>query len=87
MNNLSQVNFPVLQSERLVLRKLNLNDADAVFFLRSDLKVGKFIVRKPQENINQAIEFINNSHDKFISNSSISWAITLKDDDKLIGTI
>jgi ribosomal-protein-alanine N-acetyltransferase len=87
MNNLSQVHFPILQSERLILRKLNLTDADEVFFLRSDLKVGRFIVRKPQVNIKQAIDFINNSHDKFISNSAISWAIILKDDEKLIGTI
>lgn len=84
---MNQVIFPLLISERLFLRQLNSNDANEVFFLRSSKLVGAFIAREPQETISQAIEFIQKTHDAFILNNAITWGITLKENDFLIGTI
>lgn len=48
-------NFPVLQTPRLVLRKLEKDDAPGVFRLRSDAAVMKYIPRPLAVNINDAI--------------------------------
>ena len=38
--------FPVLETERLTLRELNLNDAKAIFGLRTNKEVNEFIDRR-----------------------------------------
>ena len=55
--------------------------------LRSDEQVNKFLDRPKSVNINDAKNFIEKILDAVKSNQSIYWAITLKDEDTLIGTI
>jgi len=87
MRGLNIVIFPVLETERLVLRQVDITDSKEVFFLRSSTEVGKYIAREPQESIDQTIAFIERTKKGMIANTAIPWAITLKNNNKLIGTI
>ena len=51
--------FPTLQTERLVLRKIEPADAPQLLFLRSDEKVMKFLDREPLRSLDEARFFIN----------------------------
>jgi ribosomal-protein-alanine N-acetyltransferase len=75
--------FPILTTERLTLRQLVINDEQEIFTLRSDIEINKFLDRQISNSIDDARNFIN----KIIKSDSLYWAITLRDKDKLIGTI
>lgn len=79
--------FPLMETERLLLRKVNESDVNEIFFLRSDERVMKYIDRAPAETIDDAYAFINKITDLEKNNDAVTWAIALKNNAKLIGTI
>ena len=79
--------FPVLKTERLTLRQLSVNDDKEIFALRSDKQVNKYINRAPSNTIEDARNFIHKIADVVRQNEGIYWAITLTNNDKLVGTI
>jgi ribosomal-protein-alanine N-acetyltransferase len=79
--------FPVLTTDRLVLRKTTMNDVEAVFFLRSEPELQKYIDRDPAQSVDEAKAFIQLITDNLDNNVGVSWAITLKDEDAMIGSI
>lgn len=82
--------FPLLKTERLLLRKIKESDSDVILFLRSDKTVNKFIERtenRKTKNKNDALKFIKEITEAIEKNKSISWGITLKDNPQIIGTI
>lgn len=79
--------FPVLKTERLILRQLVSSDANEIFALRSDRNVNKYLNRIPSKSIDDAKTFIQTINENIQRNDSIYWAITLSNTDKLIGTI
>ncbi len=82
--------FPALKTERIILRKIELTDADVILFLRSDEVVNKYIERpesRKTKNIADAKRFIAEITNYLETNTSIAWGITLKNDTKIIGTI
>ena len=79
--------FPVLKTERLTLRQLSANDDKEIFALRSDKQVNKYIDRDPANTIEDARKFIHKIAEVVRQNEGIYWAITLTNNDKLIGTI
>ena len=87
MGNRNFKPFPVLKTERLILRQLVSSDANEIFALRSDPNVNKYLDRKPSASIDDAKTFIQIINENIQRNDSIYWAITLSDNDKLIGTI
>ncbi len=79
--------FPILHTDRLILRQVNKNDANEVFALRSDKKVMQFIDRPLAVSIDDALQLIQKIDDAMIADDGITWAITLKSEVPLIGTI
>lgn len=79
--------FPLLTNKRLILRQITDSDVNEIFFLRSDEEVMKYIDKAPAESLNDAFDFIKKIAGLEKSNDAITWAITLRDDPKLIGTI
>ena len=79
--------FPELETERLRLREVNVDDKKEVFQLRSDKDIMKFIPRPLVKNVEEAIEFIRTIEEGIKKKEFINWAITLKGNDKLIGII
>lgn len=79
--------FPTLQTHRLVLRRIIEEDAPALYTLRSDLQVMKFIDRPMATSIYDALLLIGKIDESLIQNDGITWAISEKKNDRLIGTI
>lgn len=87
MGNINFKLFPVLRTERLILRQLVDSDADEIFALRSNNQVNKYLDRKASNSIDEAKNFIRTIHENIQKNDSIYWAIALNGADRLIGTI
>lgn len=79
--------FPVLETERLTLRELNINDAKAIFGLRTNKEVNEFIDRKVPKNLSEARAFIDLITNLVAANKGIFWVIESKNNHQLIGTI
>ena len=79
--------FPILETERLFLRKLSLDDAEEIFTLRSNDEVNKYIDRPKANDIDEAIAFINKVNIGVANDNWLYWVICFKDNPMLIGTI
>lgn len=79
--------FPNLETERLLLRRVDSNDINEIFTLRSNPETMKYIPRPLLKTDEDALEHIAMIDSKIESNEGINWAITLKDNPKLIGII
>ncbi|MCI2229629.1 GNAT family N-acetyltransferase [Polaribacter sp. MSW13] len=79
--------FPILETERLTLRALNLDDAKAIFGLRTNKSVNTFIKRDIPKNLSEARAFIDQISNLVSTNSGIFWVIESKQNKELIGTV
>ncbi|HQK39586.1 MAG TPA: GNAT family N-acetyltransferase [Flavobacterium alvei] len=79
--------FPNLETERLLLRRVVNKDVEQIFALRSDKEVMKYIPRPLVKTKEDALAHITMIDEKIDTNEGINWAITLKNNDKLIGII
>jgi [ribosomal protein S5]-alanine N-acetyltransferase len=79
--------FQNIETERLLLRRLDVNDADEVLALRGNPEIMKYIPRPLAKSKEDALEHINMIEDKIVSNTGINWGITIKGNPKIIGII
>ena len=79
--------FPVLITNRLFLRQMLRQDAEDLFVLRSDPRVMKYIDRPMARSIDDTLELVKKNEDALAKNEGVNWAITLKENSRLIGTI
>ncbi len=79
--------FPLLDTDRLTLRKINIEDAEVIFELRSDDRVNKFIDRPKAQSVEDARNFINQIRSRGSNSELLYWAITQKKNSNLIGTV
>lgn len=79
--------FPIIETERLLLRRITNDDVNEVFELRSNPETMKYIPRPLVKNTEDALEHIAMIEDKINTNVGINWGITLKNDPKLLGII
>ncbi len=79
--------FPVLETKRLRLRELKKKDAKDLFLLRSNKQAMQFIDKDPATSVEEMKPFIKLINKRTRNNETISWAITLKEADDLIGMI
>lgn len=86
--NLNFTPFPLLKTERLLLRQLGNDDINEVFFLRSDERVLQYLGKEPAQSLKDAEDFIQRISIAVQNGESIMWALTLKENpSKIIGTI
>ena len=79
--------FPVLSTERLLLRQLQSSDDKEIFALRSDDNINKYLDRPKANTIEDAQAFIQKISNGIVNNESIYWVISLKNETTLAGTI
>ena len=79
--------FPTLSTERLHLRRLSLDDAEQMFAMRSSEEMMAYIPRPRAKTVNDATAVIQMMLDSFEKRENMVWAMSLKNDPKLIGTI
>lgn len=79
--------FPTLSTERLVLRQMNEADAEALFLLRSNPEIMRFIPRPIAQSVTDSVQLIQTLAEASSRNESITWGICQKNDQTVIGTI
>jgi [ribosomal protein S5]-alanine N-acetyltransferase len=79
--------FPVLETPRLVLRELVIEDAEAVFRNSSDPQVARFLGRDPDASLEVSLKRVQSCVDALKEHTGIRWAITLRGDPTLLGTV
>ena len=78
--------FPVIETERLLLRQIAHDDAPIIFRLRSDMEVMRYLDRPAAKTIEDAHELISRIDNSLANGDGITWGITLKSGGNLIGT-
>jgi ribosomal-protein-alanine N-acetyltransferase len=79
--------FPVLETERFTLRALDLNDAKAIFGLRTNKEVNTYIKRTMLNNLSEARAFIDGISNAIAANTGIFWVLESKNSAELLGTV
>lgn len=79
--------FQNLETERLLLRRLDENDVEEVLALRGNPEIMKYIPRTLSKTKEDALEHIAMIEDKIVSNIGINWGITIKGNSKIMGII
>lgn len=78
--------FPVLETERLVLRAPAPADAPAIFRIMGDPRVMRYFGSPPMASLEAAERRVAGLAEDFAALSGVRWAITLRDEGELIGT-
>lgn len=78
---------PRLETERLILRKLDISDAGDIFEYASDPIVTRYMTFETHKTIDDAKGFINFVLDRYSRDESGEWGIELKTNSRLIGTL
>jgi ribosomal-protein-alanine N-acetyltransferase len=77
--------FPQLETGRLILRKIVPTDADDLFRIFSDPEVVRYWSCRPYTSVEQARRLIEDMAEAVHCGTGIQWAITLRNDERLIG--
>jgi ribosomal-protein-alanine N-acetyltransferase len=78
--------FPLLTTQRLHLRELRADDAEAIMALFGNPHVLRFLDQPPTDTPAKALDLINWLNAHYPRHEAVQWAITLHDHDQLIGT-
>jgi ribosomal-protein-alanine N-acetyltransferase len=81
------ISLPKLETERLILRKLEYSDKSDIFEYARNPKVSQYVLWEPHKDVLDTLEFLNMVYDAYNKNSAGPWGIQLKENNKIIGTI
>lgn len=77
--------FPVLETERCVLRAIEPSDASAIFDLFGNPEVNRYLGRHPMKALDEAAQRVALFRRNFDEQTGIVWGITLRGQPGLIG--
>ena len=78
--------FPVLETDRLILRQVTNDDAKSLLTYFSDTDVMRYYGLEPFKSIDDALDEISWYKSIFEKGTGIRWGISLKGSDKIIGS-
>lgn len=84
--NLNFTPFPTLSTQRLRLRQLNSDDAEAMFAIRSHPIVHQYLPHFNPKSLMDIEQLLKELAEHLLKNNCVMWAITLKENSNLIGT-
>ena len=70
--------FPVLETERLVLRRITLDDANDYFSMRSNVDAMKHICKPLQTSVEETKTLIYKVNEMINFNDGLGWAVCFK---------
>jgi len=79
--------FPILETKRLLLRHIDIKDAQDLFSIRSDAQVMRYIPRPIAKTIDDIYPLIDLIESYLVKGERINWGIELKETKRLIGMI
>lgn len=88
MFGIHQINFIMhleLETKRLLLRPLELSDAEAMFAMDANPNVHEYLWQKPAQNIEESIKVIEYVHRQYKENNIGRYATILKETGEFIG--
>lgn len=88
MLTLNFPSFPLLETERLILREHALTDTNELFNMRTNEEVMRYIDRERPKTIQDIETFITTFNDGFKQGQHIAWVMALKEKPEvMIGSI
>ncbi len=88
MISLNFTPFPVIETNRLLLRSLSVDDAADMFYLRSNEQVTAYFNRAPDASIDATVAKMEEILQLQKKNEAVFWVITLKESPEvMIGNI
>ncbi|MDF0556226.1 GNAT family protein [Kamptonema sp. UHCC 0994] len=79
-------NLTTLETERLILRKMTLEDAEDMFEYASDPEVAKYTIWNAHQSVKDTKFFLNTVVERYKNRQITDWGIIHKEDGKFIGT-
>lgn len=76
---------PILETERLFLRELSLNDIDDLFEMDSDPMVHLYIENNPVQSKDQLVEVIEHLQKQYAAYGIGRWAVVEKESEEVLG--
>lgn len=81
------MNFPILETERLLLVEVKEEYVESFFEIMSNDEVTKYYGMDSLKTMNEAKNIIQSFKDTYASNRGIRWAMILKETDTFVGTL
>ena len=78
--------IPTLETERLILRKISLDDTDDMFEYAKNAEVTKCLTWSPHPDKGFTFEYISYLQSRYGTGDFFDWAVVSKDSGKMIGT-
>ncbi len=79
--------FPVLQSRHITLKQISPDDSPALFDIRSNKEVMRYLGRPTAKSIEEVQTLIGTITHALANNDGITWGLFIKDGNKLAGTV
>jgi len=80
------VDLPEIETERLLLRKVSLDDAPDLLSSASDPEVARHTTWEPYDSIEQVRDFLRSVISTYERGEPANWGVTLRESGRLIGT-
>lgn len=74
-----------IETERLLLRELQMSDVDGMFELDSNPNVHLFVGNKPVKSIEESIGYVKNVQQQYKDFGTGRWAVILKETNAFLG--
>lgn len=80
-------NLPVLETERLRLRRVSMQDANEMYAYASDDEVTKHVTWETHRSVNDSKRFIQFILAQYAKHDIAPWGIELKESGRMVGTV
>lgn len=77
---------PIIETDRLILREVVVEDALDMYHYLSDEEVVKHMGLPPAQSVEEVMDEIDWYHSIIKEGTGIRWGVTLKDSGKIIGS-
>lgn len=78
--------IPTLETERIILRKISVDDADDMYEYSKEYGVTKYLTWSPHADKGVTLDYLIYLQDRYKTGDFFDWAVVCKDTDKMIGT-
>ena len=82
----NNLNFPEIETDRLILKEIEVENATSILNIFSNEEIMKYYGRFPMKSIKEAENLITTFNENFKNNNGIRWGILLKEENRIIGT-
>ena len=86
-NPYGMFSMPTLETKRLILRRMNMNDAKDVFAYSKDPEVARHVLWSAQKELWEAKDYCRFMMRRYRNDQPSSWGIIDKATNRLVGTI